>query len=226
MCEALVGRGGHRRSPGSSEKVVDGLLYKGDNRRLLDPMKFRNCLFAVAATVLLQACSTLEPVSNDQRVGAAAGSDLSWGRLRLQLPSQWEIKTREDGTGPIARSQVSDEEVRVTQYGARPKNANQTPAEHLQRYITELSPPDPGMPEVKDIVPYKPFAMPGHELATMRIQDLADDQFVVTYAIALPGGEMYEINFYRTGYSESAIRQYSEIVRGARIAPAGVTLNP
>ena len=53
----------------------------------------------------------------------------------------------------------------------------------------------------------------------MRIQDLGDNLFFVGYAVALPGGELYTIGFYRTGYSESAIQGYSKIVRTARITP-------
>jgi len=144
----------------------------------------------------------------------------------MRLPAGWVIGAREDGTGLIARLPSTNEEVHVTQYQSKAEHAGETPTQHIQRFVDEQSPPDPESPEVKDVVPFAPFDMPSGEPATMRIQDLGGNEFAVQYAIALPAGELYAVNFYCTGYSESAVSTYSKIVRNARIAPdATVTLN-
>lgn len=148
----------------------------------------------------------------------AAPAEIVWGRLRLALPAGWTIEARDDG--PIGHSRDGNEDVRITLFGAPLALRNATPAAHLKRYIDNLSRPDPEWPGIKDVVPYTPFAMPGGEPATMRIEDLGDDDFVVEFAVALPG-ELYAINFYRTGNPKDAAVAYTELVRHARFVPEG-----
>jgi len=112
------------------------------------------------------------------------------------------------------RSSTTSEDVRITLYGRRDESAEQV----LERYVADTAPPDPKAPEVRDILPYTPFAMPNGQPAVMRIEDLGDDEVVVSYAVALPG-EMYAIHFYRTGRSDEAVERYSNLVRNATFVP-------
>ncbi|KGQ19390.1 hypothetical protein LF41_3040 [Lysobacter dokdonensis DS-58] len=130
----------------------------------------------------------------------------------MQLPSGWAVETSDDGSSAIGKLPGTEDEVSVTEFGSRV--ADETPAEHLQRYIKELSVPEP--PEVRNVLPFTPFAMPGGQPATTRIQDLGDDVFVIEYAIALPAGRMFTINFYRMGAPGPETERYSDLIRNAR----------
>jgi hypothetical protein len=183
-------------------------------------MKVHAALLVVAVAVLLHAPASVASDAKTTSAQVPSGPMLSWGRLQMQLPEGWVVEQREDGTGAIARFGSTDEDVRVTQY--RAIQTNETAEQHIRRHVREQSVEDPEAPEVKVVRPFEDFEMPGGEAASLRIEDIGDNEFAFEYAIAAPGGELYTLNFYRTGYSEDAVQRYSDMVRSIRFAAPAI----